>query len=194
MGQIQPVLLDSREAHQGLLMENGRHSQHIQDVRGTPVRVIQQNEIPRVEILATHEVHHLLQTIVIAPREYGQARCFGQQPALVVINAQSEVMNFVDDGAVGSTNQVALHFPRSRQQIVVDDFNQNGISTTHAKKALRKWKSGYASELAYNARPGHWIIAGNCNATIQTHAGTDVYLHISEISQQGHFFRLPTAF
>ena len=65
-----------------------------------------------MNIVIAEKFDHFVQPVIIAAGKHGQSRRLCQQPALPVIKAETEVMHFVYQGAVGSTHEIPVHLPR----------------------------------------------------------------------------------
>ena len=109
------------------LIEDGGEGQHIHRMSGRPVGVGSEDEVTGFEVFDADEFHGFLESVVIAAGEDGQAGCFGQQAAVLVINAEAKVADFIDDGGIGGAHEVAFHLPRRREVIIMYDLDGDRI-------------------------------------------------------------------
>src|SRR5262249_14380387 len=81
----------------------------------------------------------------------------GEEPRLAVVDAEAEVVHLVDDRVVRRPNEIPVHLPRAREEVVVDHLDGDRIDARHSR----------AVELAGDLRLGsHWMISSPWSPTV----------------------------
>ncbi len=131
------MLFDGGVTHQLAAGEDRRDGQYVQRVGRRPVGIAGQEQVAGLHGVGADEFNGLLQAVIIAAGEDGQAGRFGQHAAVFVVYAEAEVPHFVDDRAVGGAHEVAFHLARGGEQKIVDDLGGDGVQSAHGNSGGR---------------------------------------------------------
>ena len=131
LAEVEPVDLHRGEAHQPVLVEDRRRREDVERVVRAPVRVVEEDEVAGVDVVLAQVLDHLVQRVVVAAREHGEPRRLGHHPQLAVVEREAEVVDLVDDRVVRRPDEVPVHLPRAREQVVVDDLDGDRIYGFH---------------------------------------------------------------
>ena len=77
--------------------EDRREQDGVVGVRGTPVGVVEERDIPRLQVFDADVLDPLADGVVVGAEELGDAGRFRDQLQITVIDRDAEVVDLVDD-------------------------------------------------------------------------------------------------
>ena len=121
---VEHVRRGAREADELALVEDRDDDRDVRRVRGAGVRVVVQDHVALVDVVA-EDPDHVLHDLRHRAHEHRRRVRLGEVVALAVEDARAEVLGLADDRGVRHAVEHARHLLRDRGERAADDAHQD---------------------------------------------------------------------